>query len=164
MTKFHNLPTLSTESLLWAMSLANLPDLPIWPNTFLFKTFSSIQTLCRAVSQFLRCLNFWIKVWKTDWPPSPPVCENLSYECGFLRMASLVSYHPLGFLISGLSRNIFPFMCIFPKSIFANNFPTISDIGNRRCLCKNFLPGVIFFPHETRQVRLLLYNDLKPSM
>ena len=85
MTKFHNLPTLSTESLLWAMSLANLPDLPIWPNTFLYKTFSSIQTLCRAVSQFLRCLNFWIKVWKRTDPLPPPFVKIFHMNVVFLK-------------------------------------------------------------------------------
>jgi len=35
--------------------LTYLPDIPFWPSYLTKKTFSSIQTLTRAASQFLRC-------------------------------------------------------------------------------------------------------------
>ena len=44
-------PTYLPDLPIWPTFLAHLPDLPTWQ-----KTFSLIQTLTRAVSQFLRCL------------------------------------------------------------------------------------------------------------
>ena len=133
----------------WRTFMTYLPDLPIWPTTFLYKTFSSIQTLCRAVSQFLRCLNFWIKVWKRTDPLPPrlwkPIIWMRFFKDGFPSKLVTLSDPSRIFNLWSFQKYI-SFYVYFSKVYFANNFPTISDIGNRRCLCKNFLPGVNFFP------------------
>ena len=47
-----------------------------------------------------------------------------------------------------------------------NVIPHISHRHHRRCLCKFFLPGVIFFQIEREKLAFycIVYNNLRPSV
>ena len=83
-----NQPDLST----WPGYPTYLPDLPTWPTHLTKKTFSTIQTLTRAVSQFMRCFVYLLNV--NSWftllrNPQVLECSSSQTKPGHERLCEL---------------------------------------------------------------------------